>query len=173
VIQQAARRIEPAAAPMRSFLGFPLGVGKTVELGRTLTEDEWERLVVDLRETFDARGVVRSEGSLRSWRNGNLQVLLEPGSSGQRIRFRTLNANARGLMLGGLGVFTAGLVLVITALVTSATGDRGLDAALLTLTGAGATMFGLGALRLPGWARTRLHQMEDISTRLLSRISNG
>ena len=33
----------------------------------TLPQEEWERLVVDLRETFDARGHVTSQGTLRQW----------------------------------------------------------------------------------------------------------
>src|SRR5512139_1975656 len=90
-IAQAARALEqPAQPPTGTFLGLPLGVARTVALPRRLTEDEWERLVVQLRETFNARGVLRSEGSFRSWSNGNLQVLLEPDGAGQRVRFRTV-----------------------------------------------------------------------------------
>jgi DNA-3-methyladenine glycosylase II len=37
-----------------------------------LSDDQWDRLVVDLRETFNAAGIVGREGSLRQWRNGNL-----------------------------------------------------------------------------------------------------
>lgn len=56
----------------RSFLGLTIGVGRTVALDRRITTEEWERLVVVLRETFDARGSARSEGGLRQWTNGNL-----------------------------------------------------------------------------------------------------
>jgi hypothetical protein len=64
------------ATESRTFLGLPIGVARTVNLNRRLSDDEWERLVVRLREVFDARGTMRSEGSLRQWTNGNLQVLL-------------------------------------------------------------------------------------------------
>src|SRR5688572_7256765 len=43
----------------RGFLGLPLRVERVVPLPRRLTDEEWERLVVDLREIFDARGRVR------------------------------------------------------------------------------------------------------------------
>src|SRR5438034_6066558 len=46
----------------RSFLGLPVGVGRTIELDRRLSEEEWERFVVDLRDTFDARGRRGAEG---------------------------------------------------------------------------------------------------------------
>src|ERR1043166_1481093 len=66
LVAQAAKAIELGGRPTsRRFLGLPVGVGRTVDLDRTLSDDEWERFVVDLRETFDARGTVRREGSLR------------------------------------------------------------------------------------------------------------
>ncbi len=89
--------LDRAGSPTgRRVLGLPLGVGRTVELGRKLTDEEWDHLVVDLRETFDARGQVRQDGSLRQWTNGNLQALLEPTPTGDRLRLRTMNGNARG-----------------------------------------------------------------------------
>src|SRR5207249_11031546 len=52
-------------AKSRTFLGLPIGVARTVNLNRRLTDEEWERLVVQLREVFNARGRTRSDGSLR------------------------------------------------------------------------------------------------------------
>src|SRR5262245_31608043 len=76
VIAQAARTVGSSVAmPSRTLLGMPFTVGRTVQLDRKISDDEWDRLVVDLRETFEARGVVRREGSLKQWTNGNLQVL--------------------------------------------------------------------------------------------------
>src|SRR4051812_7964811 len=75
----------------RTLFGLPIGVARTVNLNRRLNDDEWERLVVQLREVFNARGTMRSEGSLRQWTNGNLQVLLEPTATGHRLRFRTVH----------------------------------------------------------------------------------
>ncbi len=69
------------------------------------SDEEWERLVVDLRETFDARGIVRHDGALKQWTNGNLQVLLEPDEKGHRVRLRTTKGDARGMMVGGLVMF--------------------------------------------------------------------
>ena len=61
-VAQAAFELDHAGnSTSLRFLGLPLGVGRTVELGRRLSEEEWEQLVVDLRETFDARGTVRQE----------------------------------------------------------------------------------------------------------------
>jgi hypothetical protein len=83
LVDLAARSVDQQGRDeSRTLLGLPVGVGRTVDLGRRLTDDAWERLVVDLRETFDARGAMRSDGSLRQWTNGNLQALLEPTPTG-------------------------------------------------------------------------------------------
>ena len=172
-IQRAARRLEPAPKPSRTILGLPLGVGKTVELGRTLSDPEWERVVAQLRETFEARGVMRSEGSMRSWSNGNLQVMLEPGKNGQRLRMRTVNGNAQGWIFGGSGILLTGIAMTIAAIVTGVIGeDAGLNAALIGLVGSGAGMLGIGTLRLPKWARTRQRQMDEIADRVSSNSIN-
>ena len=99
-VAQAAQaldiRRETAA---RTFLGLPIGVARTVSLNRWLTDPEWERLVVQLRDVFNARGTTRSDGSLRQWTNGNLQVLLEPTETGHRLRF--LLATGMAMIVNG------------------------------------------------------------------------
>lgn len=167
LVAQAARSLDAEGPPVtRRFLGMPLGVGRTVELDRWLSEDEWERLVVDLRQTFDARGVVRADGSLRQWTNGNLQVLLEPGAKGHRIRMRTYNEAARAWITGGIGALVAsGVSLAMTVAAGGPITVKALvGLGLLTTMGMG--LFASGALRLRGWARRRQEQMEGIAARL-------
>ena len=165
LVVEAARSLDRAGREAgRSFLGLPIGVGRTIELDRQLTDEEWEHLVVDLRETFDARGLVRTDGSLKQWTNGNLQALLEPTPSGHRLRLRTVNANARALMLVGAALAGFTSVVMIGAAVA---GDlTGAIAAVGTIWAVGLGMFGLGAIRLPTWARTRREQMEGVAGRL-------
>jgi hypothetical protein len=168
MVAHAASAIDRVGSPTsRSFLGLPIGVGRTVDLGRKLTDEEWERLVVDLRETFDARGNVKREGSLRQWTNGNLQALLEPTATGHRVRLRTVKANALAWMTGGLVmVGVAAFTTLVAALGISNAGLPLQTSALITIIGAG--MFGIGALQVTGWAKIRRQQMEDIAARLSS-----
>jgi hypothetical protein len=148
-------------AESRTILGLPIGVARTVDLNRRLSDDEWERLVVRLREVFDARGAMRSEGSLRQWTNGNLQVLLEPTDTGHRLGFRTIHGAAiASIRAGFMALGMSGIVAVAAAAGTHFT--RGLPGvAFLFLAGAG--MIANGALRLPRWASLRRRQMEDLA----------
>lgn len=165
LVAQAAKALDRVGQPTgRRFLGLPLGVGRTVELDRRLTDDEWERLVGDLRVTFDARGTVRHEGSLRQWTNGNLHVYLEPGEKGHRVRMRTMKGNALGYMMAGLGAIGVGVVTSVGAMLAP-----GADFSNLLSFGAiGAGLFAVGAVQLPGWARRRRQQMDEIARRLTS-----
>ncbi len=167
LVSRAARTLEQGGASgSRTFLGVPIGVGTTVELDRKVSDQEWERLVVDLRETFDARGVVRYDGAFREWTNGNLQALLEPTETGHRLRLQTVKGEARGLMTGGLAAIGASAAILIAAGVTGTLASSGaLDGAIfMALVGLG--FLGSGALRLPGWARLRRRQMEAVAARL-------
>lgn len=168
-VAQAARSLDqPHQPPTPVFLGLPLGASRTVRLERRMTDEEWERLVVDLRETFNARGVIRSEGSFRSWSNGNLQVLLEPDGDGQRVRFRTIKGNARPLMFLGLGMMGVSVATFAAATATNAVGAAQALSQVGTIGLVGAAAFAMAAIPLPRWARLRKEQMDRLAERLLS-----
>lgn len=148
-------------ATQRTMLGVPIGVSRTVELNRRLTDAEWERLVVQLRETFNARGVVGSHGSLRQWTNGNLHVLLEPTDHGDRLRLGTVNGAARtSIRLGIVALGVAAASAIATA-VAGTVGHAAPGVVFLGLIGVG--FIASGAVRLPYWARVRERQMEALA----------
>jgi hypothetical protein len=160
------RRAEP-----RRLFGLPIGVARTVNLNRRLTNDEWERLVVQLREVFNARGTTKSDGSLRQWTNGNLQVLLEPTETGHRLRFGTVHGAASASMGAGLmAVAVAGVMTIVTA-VTGNLGHAMPGIGFIALAGAG--MITSGALRLPRWARLRGRQMDALAARIATAPGNS
>lgn len=171
LVSRAAASLDAGPPDRRSFLGFPLAVGRTVELGRVLSDQEWERVVVDLRETFDARGQVRVQGSLREWTNGNLQALLEPGETGHRLRLRTLKGDARAIMTAGLALLGMALAILVGFGLTGSLAEHWGSAVFLAVLG--GLLFGVGALRLPGWAATRLAQMDEIAARLAAPPAPG
>jgi len=166
-VAQAAQALEiRQGARAGTFLGLPIGVARTVSLNRRLTDQEWEHLVVQLRDVFNARGTTRSDGSLRQWTNGNLQVLLEPTATGHRLRFRTLHGAARASIGAGL----AALGVTATVAIASAVGGHLGDGmpGIVFLLAAGVAMILNGALRLPGWARVRGRQMDALAAQIAS-----
>jgi hypothetical protein len=164
LVAEAANALDRVGrSTSRKFLGLPIGVGRTIDLDRKLSDDEWERLVVDLRETFDARGTIRNEGSFRQWTNGNLQALVEPTATGHRVRLRTVKGDAVGWITGGLGMVG---VATVGAVLSGVGGDVGVLSSFGFLGAMGVMMFSVGAFRLPGWARLRRRQMEEIAGRL-------
>src|SRR5712671_1856431 len=166
-VAQAAQALDVRqGAASQTIFGLPIGVARTVNLNRRLSDHEWEQLVVQLREVFDARGTTRSDGSFRQWTNGNLQVLLEPTETGHRLRFGTLHGGARASMGAGIAV----LGITATVVISSAVGGT-LNAAvpgIALLFAAGVGMIASGALRLPRWARLRERQMEALAARITS-----
>ncbi len=172
VITQAATsldRPEPQRVATQTFLGQTIGVGRTVDLPRPLTDQEWNRLVIDLRETFDAKGRIRDEGPFRQWTNSNLQALLEPTETGQRLQLRTVKGNARSyqglgaaFMIGGVGMGIVSSLWVVP------------DPSVIPLFGVmGAAFFFASRLTVPQWARKRSRQFEDIIARLIHRIDTA
>lgn len=163
-VAHAARTLEVRRnATSRRLLGLPIGVERRVTLGRRLTTEEWEQLVVQLRDVFNARGRTKIEGSLRQWTNGNLYVLLEPTPAGDRLRLGSFHSGAAASLRLGLVGLGSAAVLAIGNLLGGHVADLGTLAGLLA---AGLLFVANGALRLPGWARLRGRQMEDLAARL-------
>src|SRR6266481_376236 len=167
-VAQAARAVDVRLGPAsRTLLGLPIGVSRTVNLNRRLTDEEWERLVVQLREVFNARGRTRSEGSLRQWTNGNLQVLLEPTETGHRLRFGTVHGAARAAIGAGFGVLGIAAIVAVSSALGGYFTDTIPGMALLVFAGLG--MITSGAVRLPRWARLRERQMEALAAKVALR----
>jgi len=164
-VASAARSLEiRPQSGVRRYLSMPIGVERTVELERRLTEAEWERLVVELREVFNARGTVSSNGSFRQWTNGNLQALLEPTATGHRLRMSTVRGGSIFSLNIGVGMIGMGAIMAIIGAVGGHLGDMWSGAAMMSALG--ATSVAIGGLRLPSWARRRATQMEAITSRL-------
>ncbi len=169
LVADAARSLDQRPTSVaRRFLGLPIGVGHTVDLGRPLAEGEWHALVGELRETFQATGMVREDGPFRQWTNGNLKVMVEPSGSGHRVRFQTYNGGARQLVTAGAAGLGMAGVLLVTSILDPGMAGGILPGATLFAT-MGVLLFGAGALRLPAWARRRREQMAALGARLLGR----
>lgn len=149
----------------RRALGVPLAVSRTVELARPLTDPEWERLVVDLRQTFHARGVIRDQGSFREWSNGNLHAMLEPVGDGERFRIGSRrSAGEFPIYMGAALILFAVLLGVITLITGAPLAEVIRQSGILALVG--GMGFGFGTVALRRWAGERMEQMDAITERV-------
>jgi hypothetical protein len=169
LVAQAAREVDQPAPPKTpTVIGIPIGVARTVELGRRLSDDEWERLVVRCRDLFNARGKLESHGNFRSWTNGNLQILLEPGATGHRLRMRTLRGESRGLVAAGASMVLAASVVSFAGSLTSAMSLVEIVASSLPIFLGGVGMGVAGVARLPQWRRERDAQFQRLADEVLA-----
>ena len=161
--------------PRRTSFGMPISVGRVIALPRAVTDRDWELLVAEFRETFDARGQVASHGGVREWSNGNLHAFLEPTDTGHRLRLRTHKGGALALNTMGVAGLAIGLILLTTFLTAGPSPVR-LELLMMILVGMGGWALATNIFRLPRWAREREGQMEYLAGRvgaLLGEPSQG
>lgn len=158
------------APPPTTFLGLSVSAAHTIDLPGPFTDKDWELLVADLHDHFQAPGKIRRTGSIRQWENGSLRVLVEPIESGYRLRLHALNDILRGGLMGGLVVFAMGLFFM---LLVAAKGDFAVDLAktlfVSMFAAAGLGGMGLSAARLPGWRKEQRRRMEAIAAGAAAR----
>lgn len=155
----------PAPTVVQRWAGIPVAVGQSLRLDPRVSDDEWTRIVVRLRDTFDARGTLRDQGAFREWSNGNLQASLEPTDTGHLLRLRTRNGNASALlaMAGGLAGFASLLSLL------GVVADRPKAFVIAAMIGAiGVGMAGWQLVTLPRWASVRAQQFRDVLESVLA-----
>jgi hypothetical protein len=172
-IADAARALDArrSALPRRYHLGMPMAVGRIADLPRAPTDREWDLMLAECRATFRAHGQDVSRGSVRGWRNGNLHAYVEPADEGYRLRLGSLKGDATAVtMLGAAGILL-GLVIFLVLLATGDLAAELVKPLVLILLGGGT--LGYNALRLPGWAREREEQMEEVAARARELLGSG
>jgi uncharacterized MAPEG superfamily protein len=155
----------------RDFLGIPTHVQYTVELPGTLSDKDWELLVVDCRELFAAQGRAEAGGSLRQWRNGNLHVLLEPTATGQRLRMGSMNSRIRSALTGSAMAIAMAIFLAIA---TGLSGELANIATILFIAAIAVAGVGLrswATSQSSEWSRRRGLQFRALATRAEQMIT--
>jgi len=153
---------------IRRFLGLPLRIERNVKLRRRFSEEEWEQVVADLQEIFDAAGVLSEDGSLRQWSNGRLEVVLEVNAITQRLRLRTFKGHALVVTGAGSGICGGALGALGSTLLNGSTPDMRLVTILAIVAVAGAAIVAAMAFRLTSWARRWDRQMSKVAARVVA-----
>lgn len=168
-IAAAARTVIglPAERPTPTTFGYPRRVEHVVALTRAPSDDEWERMVVDLREAFGARGSLDGQGNLRTWSDRHLHVHVEPDGDGYRVRLDDSYADAPGIVAAGVMCLvtagTFGLLLLTREVDGNGVAVISTMSALMAAGGAGLLAHVRRAL--PRWAQERLAQFAGFGAR--------
>lgn len=157
-------------------LGIPVSTAHAVQLPRMLDADEWDRFVVRLRDTFDAPGTVVTEGSLQTWSNGNLKVMLEPLEKGARLRFQSLHAVSKGHLDGAIVSVVTGVMLLALFLALALSSDKSVPWGLFALAGsmptAGVGLWALGRSTAAKWLPERRQQFLALGAEALEVVGD-
>ena len=174
LITNAAERLEDTleAPPEKRFLGFPTTVHRIVDLKAPLSDEDWDKLVIEIRQAFGARGKVTREGTLREWSNGNLHILVEPTASGHRLRMGTEKGSAKGIFWASLSWIGAAIFILLMAAADSATTLSAMIPALIFAI-SGLAGIGFTGLHLSQWRYDRADQMDAIGSTALKLVSKG
>lgn len=167
LIAQAARAVDQPPPPkVPTVIGIPIGAAHTVTLGRRLTNDEWDALVVRCRDVFNARGKIEVHGNFRSWSNGNLQIMLEPAPGGDRLRMRTFRGESRGMVAAGVSMILAASAIGFVGAIRETLSLVEMLASQVPIALGGIGMLAAGLARLPSWRREREAQFQRLGDEL-------
>lgn len=165
----------PAPRPAPKTLGHPRRVEHVVALSRAPTDDEWERMVVDLREVFDAKGDLDGQGNLRTWSHRHLHVHVEPDGDGYRIRLDDANPDVQGMVAAGVSCLAAAALFGFLLLTREVSGNG--PAVISTFAGlmaiGGAGLLVQARRSLPRWAQHRLTQFAGFGKRTKALLRAG
>jgi hypothetical protein len=151
----------PLPPPPSTILGIQTSASRIVDLNGHLSDDDWGRLVIEMREIFNAHGKTENQGAFRSWRNGNLRITVEPTDEGDRLRMSTKKGNAPGIVFGIAAAMTMVVgTLLLTMIFDSSPGSFLSVRFLILLAIAGG--LGINLMQLPRWVTERQTQMDAL-----------
>ena len=168
-VSAAARTLEESGGS-RSLLRSvrrESAMTRVVTLPSPPSQDQWDRIVVRLREVFGGPGSVEHSGALRSWSDEGVAVHGEPVEGGYRLRIDARDDSAVQAVGVGVSAVVVGLIMA-AGLAVSGAGDAFTYGAsgLVGLVGAISTAH--GRLALSRW-RARTARKLDEATEGLAR----
>ncbi|MEM6337898.1 MAG: hypothetical protein AAF752_15105 [Bacteroidota bacterium] len=173
VIAAAAAAFDRAPSPPKitAQAGIPMTVQHEATLPGPLTDDAWSRLVADARRTFKATGKVEQMGSLRRWKNGNLNMLVEPDGETHRIRFQTTSSNGQSGMIGSLVLLVTALILGLSFALSGDLVEPSVQFMLGAMAIGGIGMYAFTQRRQTRWSEERDEQMHALAERAAEYVA--
>lgn len=160
-IARAAKKIKLVLRldPRKRSFKSDVGVGGTAELPGKITTSDWEELLPEIRNEFNAPGTAVSDGYRKEWSNGNLKVLIENGRNQDRLRLSSVNGRKKAQLRLSLTMAIVGFFFVIMG---AAESEEVFVIAMLTLMAAFLTYW-FTRRSSKKWANKREAQMAAIT----------
>lgn len=168
-IADAARVLEGKPGVGGRYLGAARTVSRVVPLDRAPSEQEWSRMVTRLREVFSVAGRLEGTGAVRSWIQGEVRVDVEPAEEGCVVRVSAERTGVRQFTTVGVLFLIMSSVIALGAGL-GVTDDTFAMAALFALIGTGSITWMRATL--PGWARTRTSQLDEIAAEVVESLDS-
>ena len=170
-ISRAVAKVDARQNPSREIklIGLPIEVKRVATISGGFGDSDWDRLVVDLHDTFGVIGSTKDDGRVRTWSSENMHVRVEPAGSDYRLRIEKTNSIATiSMVMGGIFVFMSLMFMAI--LMTKGRFLTQMDDTLIgfILAAIGLGAGGFSARRLPGWHKTESKKIDDLIARTLN-----
>lgn len=119
----AEHLVRPAhSSAQRSFLGVPVENRRSVTLPFQVGDEEWGRIVVELRSVFGKRGLASDVGAIREWvsdaneHNSPIRVTAEPEGEATRLTIeRSTLSRILGFGGGSMSILLTAVILLSIA----------------------------------------------------------
>ena len=169
-ISRAAAKVDARHNPVgeKKMVGLPIEVKRVATIPGEFGDSDWDRLVVDLHDTFGVIGSTKDDGRVRTWTSENMHVRVEPAGSDYRLRIEKTNSIAAiSLVMGGIFVFMSLMFMAI--LMTKGRFLTQMDDTLIgfILAAIGLGAGGFSARRMPAWHKTESKRIEGIIARTM------
>lgn len=171
-IAKAAARLDSSyqIPEEKKLVGLPVQVNRTVQLPESFSDDDWDRLVVDLHDTFQVSDStkIKADGRIRSWTNENTQVYVEPSGKGYRLRINSSNGlDVMFAMFGSIFLLMSLVFMVIMISKGKFMAEMDDTVLMFILSAVGLGAGGIGAFRIPSWYAKQSERVDGIIDRVL------
>lgn len=165
-IAEAVRTVGfPSETTTDRTWGVVKQLARTVNFPEPFSDEDWELLVVDLRDTFGGKGEIKRDGTLREWTYGNVHALVEPTDTGSRLRIEHKATTVIGNLHGSAMMGSGALFLTVLFLLADKVVPWGLWAMILGMVACGVVLGMVAYWQSPRWEQEQVAVLEHLAAR--------
>lgn len=161
----AALDVSAPTTTLGASIGMHLSTTQSADLGHSFSDEDWDRLVADVEQSFRVVGERRAFGTVREWKSDKLTVVVEPTASGHRLNLRADDHAGKLGLIGGALFLAMGLFFTLLVVAKAGTPDLAkiLFTSMFSVVGLGG--MGYSAVRTRSWSAETNRHLEAIAVR--------